>query len=254
MFDGHELTRLPSLQLRRLRRQFQVVFQDPYSALDPRMLVAEILEEGLRALGVGGNQEARQARIDTLLAQVGLPTEAKRRYPHEFSGGQRQRINIARALAVEPKLIICDEPTSSLDVSVQAQILNLLKQLQDTLGLAYLFITHNLSVVAYLAHEVAVMYLGRIVESGRTEEVLESPKHPYTRALLAAVPRIEPGSERRVIRLEGDIPSPSAPPTGCHFHPRCPEAMPVCRQAYPESSRVTGTHEVRCYLYSPRAS
>ncbi len=254
MFDGHELTRLPTLQLRRLRRQFQVVFQDPYSALDPRMLVAEILEEGLRALGIGGSRDARQARIDALLTQVGLPTEAKVRYPHEFSGGQRQRINIARALAVEPKLIICDEPTSALDVSVQAQILNLLKQLQDTLGLAYLFITHNLSVVAYLAHEVAVMYLGRIVESGRAEEVLENPKHPYTRALLAAVPRIESGSQQRVIRLEGDIPSPSAPPAGCHFHPRCPEAMPVCRQAYPGSTRFSDTHQACCYLYPPRPS
>jgi peptide/nickel transport system ATP-binding protein len=254
MFDGQELTRLPASQIRRLRRQFQVVFQDPYSALDPRMLVAEVLEEGLRALGIGGSRDARQARIDALLAQVGLPAEAKGRYPHEFSGGQRQRINIARALAVEPKLIICDEPTSALDVSVQAQILNLLRQLQDTLGLAYLFITHNLSVVAYLAHEVAVMYLGRIVESGRAEEVLENPKHPYTRALLAAVPRIEEGSERRVIRLEGDIPSPSAPPAGCHFHPRCPEAMPVCRQEYPGSTHFSSTHQACCYLYPPHAS
>jgi peptide/nickel transport system ATP-binding protein len=254
VFDGHELTRLAGRQLRPLRRQFQVVFQDPYSALDPRMLVAEILEEGLRALRVGGSGDARQARIDALLAQVGLPVDAKTRYPHEFSGGQRQRINIARALAVDPKLIICDEPTSSLDVSVQAQILNLLRQLQDTLGLAYLFITHDLSVVAYLAHEVAVMYLGRVVESGRAEEVLENPKHPYTRALLAAVPRIEAGSERRVIRLEGDIPSPSAPPAGCHFHPRCPEAMAVCRQTYPGSIRFSDTHQACCYLYQTPAA
>jgi peptide/nickel transport system ATP-binding protein len=252
VFAGEELTRLAGERLRRLRRHFQVIFQDPYASLDPRMLVGEILEEGLRALDVGGSPEARHTRIDALLTQVGLPTDAKTRYPHEFSGGQRQRINIARALAVDPKLIVCDEPTSSLDVSVQAQILNLLRRLQDTLGLAYLFITHDLSVVAYLAHEVAVMYLGRIVESGRTEEVLENPKHPYTRALLAAVPRIESGSQQRVLRLEGDIPSPSAPPAGCHFHPRCPEAMPVCRQAYPESTRFSATHQACCYLYSLR--
>jgi peptide/nickel transport system ATP-binding protein len=254
VFAGEELTRLAGERLRRLRRQFQVIFQDPYASLDPRMLVRDILEEGLRALDVGGDREARETRIEALLTQVGLPVDAKTRYPHEFSGGQRQRINIARALAVDPNLIVCDEPTSSLDVSVQAQILNLLRRLQDTLGLAYLFITHDLSVVAYLAHEVAVMYLGRIVESGSAEEVLEDPKHPYTRALLAAVPKIEAGSQQRVVRLEGDMPSPSAPPAGCHFHPRCPEAMPVCRQAYPQNTRFSATHQACCYLYSPRPS
>ncbi len=249
VFGGEDLSTLPMHRLRRLRRQFQVIFQDPYASLNPRMLVGDIVGEGMRALKVASSRETRQARVIELLQQVGLPEDARQRYPHEFSGGQRQRISIARALAVEPRLIVCDEPTSALDVSVQAQILNLRKELQDTLGLSYLFITHDLSVVEYLAHEVAVMYLGRIVENGRVDEVLENPKHPYTRALLSAVPSIEPGSKRRVIRLEGDIPSPSAPPPGCHFHPRCPDAMSVCRQTYPGSARFSDTHQACCHLY-----
>lgn len=251
-FNGQDLMQLSGTRLRELRRQFQIVFQDPYSSLDPRMLVGEILEEGLRALHLGKNRRQRQLRSRELLEQVGLPQDAVQRYPHEFSGGQRQRISIARALAVEPKLIVCDEPTSALDVSVQAQILNLLKGLQDSLGLSYLFITHDLALVEYLAHDIAVMYLGRIVESGQADDVLESPKHPYTRALLAAVPRIEPDSGRKVIRLEGDIPSPSAPPSGCHFHPRCPEAMPICRQTYPHGVSLSTAHRVRCHLYGPK--
>jgi len=190
-YNGEALTRVSARRLRALRREFQVIFQDPYASLDPRMLVGEIIEEGMRAQGLGGGAVARRARVEALLEQVGLPADARRRYPHEFSGGQRQRICIARALAVEPQLLICDEPTSALDVSVQAQILNLLKSLQDELGLSYLFITHNLSVVEYLAHEVAVMYRGKIVERGPTERVLERPEHPYTQSLLAAVPKIE---------------------------------------------------------------
>ncbi|OGI40507.1 MAG: hypothetical protein A2V91_01525 [Candidatus Muproteobacteria bacterium RBG_16_64_10] len=249
-FDGRELTALSTPALRPLRRQFQVIFQDPYGSLDPRMLVGEILEEGMRAQGLGGNRAQRLARVAELLEHVGLPREAVRRYPHEFSGGQRARISIARALAVEPRLIVCDEPTSALDVSVQAQILNLLKRLQDELGLSYLFITHNLSVVEYLAHEIAVMYLGRIVERGRVEEVLDRPRHPYTQALLSAVPTLEGDSERRIIRLPGDIPSPSNPPAGCHFHPRCPQALPACRVRYPETTSVSKTHEVRCHLWT----
>jgi peptide/nickel transport system ATP-binding protein len=188
-----------------------------------------------------------------LLQQVGLDPATMLRYPHEFSGGQRQRIAIARALAVQPELIVCDEPTSALDVSVQAQILNLLKTLQDDLGLAYLFITHNFAVVEYLAHEVAVMYLGRIVERGQVDEVLRSPKHPYTQALLSAVPspRLAENktSQPEFIRLAGEAPSPANPPGGCHFHPRCPQASETCRTSYPETSSVTATHTVRCHLY-----
>jgi peptide/nickel transport system ATP-binding protein len=249
MFDGQELTRLSDSRLRPLRRQFQIVFQDPYASLDPRMLVGEILEEGMRAQGIVGDAEARAARVHELLEHVGLPSEARGRYPHEFSGGQRQRISIARALAVEPRLIVCDEPTSALDVSVQAQILNLLKGLQDELALSYLFITHNISVVEYLAHEVSVMYLGRIVEHGSVEDVLAAPKHPYTQALLSAVPTIDVKTRRQVIRLAGDIPSPSNPPVGCHFHPRCPQAMSSCRDQYPGTTSLNKTHRVRCHLY-----
>jgi peptide/nickel transport system ATP-binding protein len=252
MFEDQELTALRGEPLRRLRRHMQVIFQDPYASLNPRMLVGEIIAEGLRAQG-GVDRAAREARVAELLDHVGLRREAARRYPHEFSGGQRQRISIARALAVEPRLIVCDEPTSALDVSVQAQILNLLKRLQDELALSYLFITHNISVVEYLASEVAVMYLGRIVEQGLTHEVLESPKHPYTQALLAAVPRIEEGGGRTVTRLAGDLPSPSNPPRGCHFHPRCPQARPECREVYPGKTQLTATHEVRCHLYGGKA-
>ncbi len=230
------------------RAAMQMVFQDPYSSLNPKMRVAEILEEGMSALNIGGDSGARQAHIDDLLDKCGLARDGKWRYPHEFSGGQRQRIAIARALAVSPRLLICDEPTSALDVSVQAQILNLLKSLQQELGLSYLFITHNLGVVEYLSHEVCVMYLGRIVEQGTTEEVMRSPKHPYTQALLSAVPRID-GKGRKFIRLEGDLPSPANPPQGCHFAPRCPLAMAACAH-YPDVTNISATHGVRCHLYS----
>jgi peptide/nickel transport system ATP-binding protein len=250
-YDGTELTQLNRGELRGSRSEFQIIFQDPYSSLNPRMRVSDIIEEGMTALGIATSAEERARRVDTLLEQVGLSTEMKQRYPHEFSGGQRQRISIARALAVNPKLIICDEPTSALDVSVQAQILNLLKELQDKFGLAYLFITHNISVVEYLAHEVAVMYLGRIVETGSMEEVLNHPRHPYTRALLSAVPVIERETQREIIRLQGDMPSPLNPPSGCHFHPRCPEVMPECRETYPPTSRFSGTHSAHCHLYKP---
>jgi len=248
-YKGVELTTLSAHELRPQRRELQIIFQDAYSSMNPRMRVGDIIAEGMLAQNSGGDAAARQRRVDELLAQVGLPAEARQRYPHEFSGGQRQRICIARALAVEPKLIVCDEPTSALDVSVQAQILNLLKSLQDELGLSYLFITHNMSVVEYLAHTVAVMYLGRIVEQGTVDEVLQQAKHPYTQALLSAVPRVDDATRREVIKLEGDLPSPVNPPQGCHFHPRCAHAMAVCRERYPEATQLSGTRRVHCYLY-----
>ncbi|SCY79886.1 peptide/nickel transport system ATP-binding protein [Nitrosospira sp. Nl5] len=260
-YNGLELVGLERNRLRQMRAEFQLIFQDPYSSLNPRMRIVDIIEEGMNALNVEGDGKAihserhstvpkgRRARADALLESVGLPPEAKWRYPHEFSGGQRQRIAIARALAVDPRLIVCDEPTSALDVSVQAQILNLLKALQSSLGLAYLFITHNISVVEYIADEVAVMYLGRIVEQGSVDEVLDNPKHPYTQALLSAVPVIELESKREVIHLHGDLPSPVNPPSGCHFHPRCPHVMPICRKNYPETSTFSSTHGARCHLY-----
>jgi len=248
-FDGTELTSLSRAGLRGLRRDFQIIFQDPYASLNPRMLIAEILKEGMIAQQTEKSEAKMAARIDSLLEQVGLPAAARNRYPHEFSGGQRQRICIARVLALRPRLIICDEPTSALDVSVQAQILNLLKGLQRRFGLAYLFITHDLSVVEYFAHEVAVMYLGRIVESGPVEAVLDQPKHPYTRALLSAVPQVDPKEKRMKILLEGDLPSPIHPPEGCHFHPRCPEASEVCRARYPEATSISPSRQINCHLY-----
>jgi peptide/nickel transport system ATP-binding protein len=234
-----------------LRRQAQMVFQDPFSSLNPRMRVADILLEGMDALGVGAAGDRRNA-VAHLLRQVGLPDDAGGRYPHAFSGGQRQRIAIARALAVSPRLVICDEPTSALDVSVQAQILNLLKDLQDSLGLAYLFITHNLAVVDYLAHDVAVMYLGRIVEQGAAADVLRAPRHPYTQALVSAIPRIEPQTGQGIIRLAGDQPSPLNPPSGCHFHPRCSHASDVCRKTYPDPTTLGEGHWTRCHWVAGR--
>jgi len=244
--DGRELCGLTKKSLRPLRQRMQMIFQDPFASLNPRLSVGEIISEGMNALAP---QDDRAAAIVALLRQVGLDQDAAPRYPHEFSGGQRQRIAIARVLAVSPELIVCDEPTSALDVSVQAQILNLLKALQDDLGLAYLFITHNFAVVEYLAHAVAVMYLGRIVEQGSVEEVLRSPQHPYTRALLSAVPSARAEAPPRFIRLAGEMPSPASPPVGCHFHPRCAQASEVCRASYPEITRLSATHVVRCHLY-----
>lgn len=242
---GRELVGAGARELRAARRQAQMVFQDPFASLNPRLRVGEIIAEGIAALGVGGDATATVA---ALLRQVGLPADAGERFPHEFSGGQRQRIAIARALAVQPQLLVCDEPTSALDVSVQAQILNLLKTLQAELGVAYLFITHNFAVVEYLAHDIAVMYLGRIVEQGRAEEVLGRPRHPYTQALLSAVPvpRLDGAGQR--IHLPGETPSPAKPPAGCHFHPRCPQATALCRERYPAPTAVSPTHTVNCHL------
>ncbi len=246
-FQGKTLNKLSQRQLKPMRSALQIIFQDPYSSMNPRMTVRHIIEEGLHARFKDLTEQQRLQHIDSLLERVGLRTDIKDRYPHAFSGGQRQRLCIARALAAEPEVIICDEPTSALDVSVQAQILNLLRDIQHEFGLSYLFITHNIGVVDYLAHRVAVMYLGRIVEQGSREQVLNSPKHPYTQALLAAVPDIH--GEAPLVSVSGELPSPANPPAGCHFHQRCPEAMPVCKLHYPKSTELAAGHQVNCYLY-----
>ena len=251
-FEGRELAGLGARQLQNSRAAMQIVFQDPFASLNPRMRVGEIIAEGMASFAVGRNVQERETRVGALLDQVGLGAESRYRYPHEFSGGQRQRIAIARALAVNPRLIVCDEPTSALDVSVQAQILNLLSDLQRSHGLALLFITHNLAVVEYLAHDIAVMYLGRIVESGSAVEVLERPRHPYTQALLAALPRIAADGASAVAaapanqKLYADLPSPANPPPGCHFEPRCPLATAACKEGYPSALSFTPTHKVHC--------
>jgi len=249
-YDGDILTQLSKRSLRARSSDLQIIFQDPFSAMNPRMTVSQIIEEGMIAQKIEMDTGARLQRVEKLLTRVGLSPEHKNRYPHEFSGGQRQRICIARALAVDPKLIICDEPTSALDVSVQAQILNLLREIQHEFGLSYLFITHNIAVVDYFAHRVAVMYLGRIVEQGSREEVLNHPQHPYTQALLAAVPIMDEDKQREIIKLEGELPSPANPPSGCHFHQRCPKVMPVCLERYPEQTELTETHQVNCFLFN----
>lgn len=246
-FQGKTLNKLSNRQLKPIRNALQIIFQDPYSSMNPRMTVRHILEEGLHPRFRKMSAAERDEHIDSLLERVGLRTDIKNRYPHAFSGGQRQRLCIARALAAEPEVIICDEPTSALDVSVQAQVLNLLRDIQHEFGLSFLFITHNIAVVDYLAHRVAVMYLGRIVEQGSREQVLTQPKHPYTRALLAAVPEIE--SSEPPVGISGELPSPANPPTGCHFHQRCPEAMPECKLDYPETTDLGNGHVVNCYLY-----
>jgi len=244
--NGQSLIGLSTSELRALRAQMQMIFQDPFASLNPRMRVGDIIAEGMRALGLQkGSPDYAAQRVDELLVRVGLGAEMASRYPHEFSGGQRQRIAIARALAVNPSLLICDEPTSALDVSVQAQILNLLAQLQREHQLAFLFITHNIAVVDYLAHEVAVMYLGRIVERGTTDEVLRNPQHPYTQALLAAVLPVH-GPVAAMTRLTGEMPSAAKSPQGCHFHPRCPRADALCRTTDPAEVTLSTTHSACC--------
>ena len=232
-FDGVDLLRLDAQALRPYRRAMQIVFQDPLASLDPRMRVRDAIAEGMQSFGIGADERERTQRVAALLARVHLEPAQMWRYPHEFSGGQRQRICIARALAVEPRLLICDEATSALDVSIQAQILNLLRDLQAELGLSYLFITHDLGVVRYLADRVAVMYLGQIVEEGDTERIFEDPRHPYTRGLLAAVPSVDPSRRGVRARVRGDVPSPAHPPSGCRFHPRCDEAFERCPREQP---------------------
>lgn len=252
-YNGQDLTELDRKSMRSLRKEMQLIFQDPYGSLNPRMTVYSVLAEAMKAHKKVPKDRIRE-RIMELLQLVGLPPEAATRYPNEFSGGQRQRIGIARALAVDPALIIADEPVSALDVSIQAQILNLLKDLQDRLGLTYLFIGHDLSVIKHISDFVAVMYLGRIVEIGASEDIFEAPVHPYTKALLSAVPMTEPGQHMDRQILTGDIPSPINPPTGCHFHPRCPDCETQCRQSQTQLVTLDGTHRVACHVHAPDKS
>lgn len=251
-FDGQEVTKLSGAELRKLRRRMQIIFQDPYASLNPRMTIEDILLEPLEIHGLGGDREGRRKRIFQLLDQVGLRREAIARYPHEFSGGQRQRICIARALAVEPEFIVCDEPVSALDVSIQAQIINLMQDLQKELGLTYLFIAHDLKVVEHISTRVAVMYLGKIVEQAPAHTLYEDPKHPYTKALLSSIPMPDVSRKRERIILRGDVPSPISPPKGCHFHPRCPSMQDDCKQAFPallntNREGLEKRHDVACY-------
>jgi oligopeptide transport system ATP-binding protein len=248
-FDGSDITRLSAGGLRALARNMQIIFQDPYASLDPRMTIGAIVGEGLIIHGLTKTRRKFEERVVELLETVGLGADHLRRYPHEFSGGQRQRIGIARALAVSPQFVVCDEPVSALDVSIQAQVINLLEDLQEKFGLTYLFIAHDLSVVEHISNRVAVMYLGRIVEIAPARELYAAPKHPYTQALLSAVPVPDPSARRERIRLEGDVPNPIDPPSGCHFHPRCPMAMPVCATQVPVAKELTPGHSVVCHLY-----
>ncbi len=247
-FDGQDITHVPQRALRPLRRSMQIIFQDPYSSLNPRMTVRQTVGEAMRIHGLVTSGKDEEDKVAQLLVRVGLRADQMTRYPHEFSGGQRQRIGIARALAVQPRFIVADEPISALDVSIQAQIVNLLKDLQDELGLSYLFIAHDLKVVEYMSHRVAVMYLGRVVEIAPSARIYDVPKHPYTRALLSAIPVPDPTKKRVRILLEGDVPSPLDPPTGCSFHPRCPIVeRGLCDVKPPPLRAVAPGHEVACH-------
>jgi peptide/nickel transport system ATP-binding protein len=249
VLDGHRIDDLSAAALRPLRRRVQVVFQDPFSSLNPRMRVRDIIAEPMRNFAIAKSAADMDARVGALLNKVRLPRDAAGRWPHEFSGGQRQRIGIARALAAEPDLIVCDEAVSALDVSVKAQIVNLLHDLQQELGLSLLFISHDLAIVEHMTHLVAVMYLGRIVELGPKRNVFAAPKHPYTEALLSAVPVPEPGAARQRIVLKGDVPSPVNPPKGCRFHTRCPYVFDRCRTEEPELQLIGQGHFTACHLH-----
>jgi oligopeptide transport system ATP-binding protein len=246
--NGENLTQLRGEALRNRRRKFQMIFQDPFGSLNPRLTVEDIVGEALDIHGLTDSASARRMRIAELLKAVGLDAAYARRYPHEFSGGQRQRIGIARALAVEPELIVCDEPVSALDVSVQAQIINLLRDLQQQHGMAYLFIAHDLAVVEHISRRVMVMYLGKIVELADAEDIIRAPRHPYTQALISAVPEMEPDTKRQRIILPGDVPSPIHPPAGCPFHPRCPVAEDRCKTVAPALEEGGQLHFTACHL------
>ena len=247
VFDGQDITKIRAEEMRRLRRKMQIIFQDPYASLNPRMSIGDIIGEPLKIHGLYKGKE--EARIRLLLDLCGLRAEAMHRYPHEFSGGQRQRICIARALAVEPEFIVCDEPVSALDVSIQSQILNLMMDLQEEFKLTYLFISHDLKVVKHVSDRVAVMYLGKVVEISSAQQIYANPLHPYTRALLSAIPIPDPTYKKERIILQGDVPSPINPPVGCYFHPRCPSMREDCKAAFPPLRELTpgSGHEVACY-------
>ncbi|MBV8192821.1 MAG: dipeptide ABC transporter ATP-binding protein [Alphaproteobacteria bacterium] len=246
-FQGNDVTRMGGKALQALRRDMQIIFQDPYASLNPRLTVGAIIGEALVIHDLAKSRRALEDRVVQLLETVGLQADHMRRFPHEFSGGQRQRIGIARALAVEPKLVVCDEPVSALDVSIQAQVINLLEDLQEQFGLTYLFIAHDLSVVEHISTRVAVMYLGRVVEIAPSRDLYDHPLHPYTEALLSAVPIPDPTVKRQRIMLQGDVPNPIRPPSGCHFHTRCPIAKPDCAQRTPELREARPGHWVSCH-------
>jgi len=246
-FEGQEITAIDKGEMRALRRQMQIIFQDPYASLNPRMTVGSIIGEPLEIHKIARGS-AKEDQVASLLQKVGLRAEDMRKYPHEFSGGQRQRIGIARALGLNPKLIVCDEPVSALDVSIQAQVINLLEDLQEEFSLSYLFIAHNLNVVEHISDRVAVMYLGKIVELASDTDLYNNPQHPYTEALLSAVPLPDPTIEKKRIILQGDVPSPINPPSGCHFHTRCPYKEKICEEEVPEFKDIGGGHWVACHL------
>ena len=248
-FGDQNILALKPRDMKRLRPRMQIIFQDPYSSLNPRFTVEQIIGEALLVHGRANSRTFRE-QVESVMQRVGLSPQYRRRYPHEFSGGQRQRIGIARALALDPEYIVCDEPVSALDVSIQAQIINLLLDLQQELGLTLLFISHDLNVVKHLSNRTAVMYLGRVVEVAPTAELHRDPAHPYTRALLAAKPRLNPRDRRRHPPLPGDVPSPMNPPPGCHFHPRCPEVMERCKTEPPRCVQLGKGHFVHCHLYT----
>ncbi|AIM17235.1 dipeptide ABC transporter ATP-binding protein [Bacillus thermocopriae] len=248
IFEDKEITKMSKSELRRVRRDIQMVFQDPYASLNPRHSVEQILEEPLIVHGIGSKEE-RKKRVKEMLEVVGLSSYHAKRYPHQFSGGQRQRIGIARALMTKPKLIIADEPVSALDVSIQAQVLNLMKDIQKEFNLTYIFIAHDLGVVRHISDRVGVMYLGRLIELADCEELYENPKHPYTKALLSAVPIPDPDLKKQTILIEGELPSPANPPSGCAFHTRCTECMDICKTTRPEEHNLNG-HYVACHLYN----
>lgn len=247
IFEGKDIAKANKQKMRELRREMQIIFQDPYASLNPRMTIGDIIGEAFDIFGLLKGK-TREKKVLELLDVVGLRSQHIRRYPHEFSGGQRQRIGIARALAVNPKLVICDEPVSALDVSIQAQVINLMQELQEQFGLTYVFIAHDLSVVKHISNRVAVMYLGKIMELADKDELYSSPQHPYTQALLTAIPVADPQYKMEKILLEGDVPSPVNPPSGCRFHTRCREAQPICREVVPEFRDLGGGHYCACHM------